>query len=61
MPERTEITIEKIEAIVDQWHFERFHGSLVARDTQVWNLVHSAKEDLKGQLIAALVPDAGHA
>ncbi len=46
----------KIEAIVDQWHFESFQGSVVARETEVWNFVHAAKEDLKRR-VAALLAD----
>ena len=41
-----------MEALVEHWFFETFHGSLVARSTEVWNAVHDAKEDLKRRLAA---------
>ena len=40
----------RLEALVERWFFETFHGSLVARSTEVWNAVHGAKEDLKRRL-----------
>ena len=40
----------RLEALVEHWFFETFHGSLVARSTEVWNAVHDAKEDLKRRL-----------
>lgn len=40
----------RLDALVEQWFFEAFHGSLVARSTEVWNAVHDAKEDLKRRL-----------
>jgi hypothetical protein len=46
--------LTRIEAIVDQWHFESFQGSIVARETQVWNVVHDAKEDLKRRVATLL-------
>ncbi len=50
----------QIDALVEHWFFETFHGSLVARSTEVWNAVHGAKEDLKRRLLAFLAafPDA---
>ncbi len=41
---------DEFAALIDRWHFEAFHGSCVARDTEVWNLVHRAKEELKRRL-----------
>jgi hypothetical protein len=41
---------DELAALVDRWHFEAFHGSCVARDTEIWNLVHRAKEELKRRL-----------
>lgn len=41
---------DELAALIDRWHFEAFHGSAVARDTEVWNLVHRAKEELKRRL-----------
>jgi hypothetical protein len=46
----------QMEALVEHWFFETFHGSLVARSTEVWNAVHDAKEDLKRRL-AGFVAD----
>lgn len=44
----------ELEQIVEQWFFEAFHGSVVARTTEAWNLVHAAKEDLKERLRSCL-------
>lgn len=41
---------DQVEALVEHWFFEAFHGSLVASSTDVWNAVHNAKEDLKRRL-----------
>lgn len=48
------MTAEQLGELVDEWHFVHFHGSAVARDTEVWNLVHAAKEALKQQLAETL-------
>jgi hypothetical protein len=42
---------ERIGSLVDEWHFTSFHGTAAARDTDVWNLIHGAKEELKRRLI----------
>ena len=44
----------QLDAIVEHWFFEAFHGSLVARSTETWNHVHGAKEELKRRLEAFL-------
>ena len=61
MPERTLSEFESLEkaaahvdALVEYWFFEAFHGSLIARSTEVWNAVHGAKEDLKRRLAGFL-------
>ena len=48
---------EAVEGLVEQWFFKAFHGSLVARSTDIWNLVHAAKEDLKHRLAELLATD----
>jgi hypothetical protein len=48
------------EDLVEQWFVETFHGSVVARSTEVWNAVHAAKEDLKRrltELVGCATPD----
>ena len=49
-------TAQRLEAIVEHWFFELFHGSVVARSTEVWNHVHGAKDELKHRL-AAFIAD----
>ncbi len=44
----------RLEAIVEHWFFELFHGSVVARSTEVWNHVYGAKDELKRRLAAFL-------
>ena len=51
---------DQVDALVEHWFFETFHGSLVARSTEVWNAVHSAKEDLKRRLAALLAGAVDH-
>ena len=46
----------QMETLVEHWFFETFHGSLVARSTEIWNVVHDAKEELKHRL-AGFVAD----
>lgn len=46
----------QLEGIVEQWFFEAFHGSIVARSTEIWNAVQAAKEDLQ-QRLKALMAD----
>ncbi len=43
-----------LDTLVERWFFDAFHGSLVARSTEVWNVVHDAKEDLKRRLAGFL-------
>ena len=43
-----------LDALVEHWFFEAFHGSVVARATDVWNHVHAAKDELKRRLAAYL-------
>lgn len=50
----TILTAERLATLVDEWHFGAFHGSIVARDTEIWNLVHTAKEELKLRLAGML-------
>ena len=45
---------DQLDAIVEHWFFELFHGSVVARSTEVWNHVYGAKEDLKRRLTAVI-------
>lgn len=52
-PEST-MELARLTALIDQWRFEAFHGSIVARDVEVWNFVRSATEDLKQRLVSAL-------
>ena len=46
----------ELDAIVERWHAETFAGSPVARDTEIWNFIHKAKDDLKARLAVALAP-----
>ncbi|TMJ67296.1 MAG: hypothetical protein E6G83_08060 [Alphaproteobacteria bacterium] len=36
-----------IELLIERWWADHFPGSAVARDTQAWNIAHTAKEMLK--------------
>ena len=42
----------QLDALVEHWFFETFHGSAVARSTEAWNTVHAAKEELRRRLAA---------
>jgi hypothetical protein len=48
-------------AIVEQWFNESFRDSVVARDTEVWNAVHKAKDDLIACLEGRPAPAAPNA
>lgn len=52
MPELPELKekARAYEVLVEHWFFEAFHGTVVARSTEVWNAVYGAKEDLKRRL-----------
>lgn len=39
-------------AAIDQWFYETFHGSPLARDTEMYNTVHRGLPDLKKRLAA---------
>ena len=58
MPDTIDDRARRLEAIVERWFFEAFHGSPVARSTETWNHVHGAKEELQRRLAAALAEDA---
>jgi hypothetical protein len=40
----------KYDEIVEQWFSDSFRDSRLANDTETWNLVHTAKEELKRRL-----------
>ncbi len=42
-----------LETLIERWWEDHFPGSLVARDTEAWNVAHAAKETLKGILARA--------
>jgi hypothetical protein len=48
-----------IDALVDQWFFDNFHGSPVARTTEAWNVAQEAKQDLEQRLAALLATASG--
>ena len=54
-------TARQLETLVERWFFEAFHGSVVARSTEVWNAVHEAKEELKRRLASLAPSDAATA
>jgi hypothetical protein len=37
----------RLHAQIDAWFAAHFHNSIVSRDTETFNHVHAAKEDLK--------------
>lgn len=39
-----------LHAEIDRWFQDSFHGTRLGNDTEMWNLVHAAKEDLKQRL-----------
>lgn len=39
--------------LVDRWFADSFQGSRLANETETWNLVFAAKEDLKRRLAAS--------
>lgn len=39
-----------VESLVERWFCEAFHGSIVATQTEIYNAVHAAKEELKTKL-----------
>ena len=49
---------DDLDVLVEHWFFEAFHGSVVARATDVWNHVHAAKDELKRRLAAYLAEQA---
>jgi hypothetical protein len=40
----------RLDELIDHWHHESFHGTELGNHTGLWNLVVSAKEDLKKRL-----------
>lgn len=35
---------------IERWFHDSFHGTSIGGDTENWNLLHAAKEDLKKRL-----------
>ena len=60
MPQSSQLKsqAEAYDNLVEHWFFEAFHGSAVARSTEVWNAVHAAKEELKRRLADFLAHSA---
>jgi hypothetical protein len=44
-------TIQAMEQMFDEWWSSHFHGSPVARDTEVYNHTYAAVQELKRRLI----------
>jgi hypothetical protein len=44
---KAEIAPDRFDAIIEAWFARHFHNSPVSRDTELFNHVHAAKEDLK--------------
>ncbi len=42
----------EIAALIDHWHFESFNSTRLGHDTELWNLVLAATQDLKSRLAA---------
>jgi hypothetical protein len=42
-----------IDQLIERWWQDHFPGSVIARDTQAWNVAHAAKETLKRLLVQA--------
>lgn len=42
----------EIAALIDRWHFESFNSTRLGHDTELWNLVLAATQDLKSRLAA---------
>ena len=42
----------EIAALIDPWHFESFNSTRLGHDTELWNLVLAATQDLKSRLAA---------
>ena len=40
----------QLDTLVERWFFDAFHGSPVARATEIWNHIHAAKDELKRRL-----------
>ncbi len=41
------------DALIDRWHAESFNNTRLGHDTELWNLVLRAKEDLKIRIAAS--------
>lgn len=41
---------QKVNAEIDSWFDDSFRGTSLGNDTDTWNLVHGAKEELKRRL-----------
>jgi hypothetical protein len=55
-----EAEIKKIESIVETWWQTHICNSKASQDTEIYNQLHAAKEDLKQQLVQAQAPAETH-
>ncbi|MGH7059694.1 MAG: hypothetical protein ACREFH_04840 [Stellaceae bacterium] len=39
--------VSPVDKLIERWWEDHFPGSVVARDTEAWNIAHAAKETLK--------------
>jgi hypothetical protein len=44
------LNTSRLDALIDAWFIERFHGAPAMRDTEAFNHAQAAKEDLKRRL-----------
>jgi hypothetical protein len=49
-PQQQQSRQSNTDAIVEQWFNDSFRNSRLGNDTETWNLVHQAKEELKQRL-----------
>lgn len=52
--QKTDPLLQNVQAAVDKWYADNMHGTVVSRDVDVHNLIHSAKPALVEAVVAAV-------
>lgn len=52
--EKVDDLAQEVRGAVDKWYVDNMHNTVVSRDTDVHNLIHSAKPALVEAVVAAV-------
>lgn len=52
--QKPDALVQSVQGAVDEWYARNMHNTVVSRDTDVHNLIHSVKAELVQSVVAAV-------